>query len=311
MRLRTYLLGGVSALGLLTSVAAQSATFEFTFTGAVETGRITQPGIYEVSLGGAQGGNYSFGSRTYFDGGIGAAVSGRIYLSRGTEFAVLVGGTGQDSLAGRGGGGGGLSYFNIGLDSTIEAVAGGGGGGGYRSAGGNGLAGLDGGDGNDAYSSGPGLYFGYGGTGGQGGQAPVYGTPGGGAGVFGDGQSGRYYSGAGGISGGTWAGGIALGYERLRNRGGFGGGGGGGSDGGGGGGGYSGGGAGDYAGGGGGGSYLSALFSDTSLTSGGASSGAFVTVDLVEPAIIPIPGALGLMATSMLAIGAVSRRRRR
>lgn len=125
-------MGGVSALALLTASESRAATFEFTFTGAVQTGTITQSGTYRLTLGGATGGQYQVGgvSAGYY-GGVGAALGGTLYLSAGTQFSVLVGGNGESFFDERAGGGGGLSYFNINMDSTIEAVAGGGGGGGY------------------------------------------------------------------------------------------------------------------------------------------------------------------------------------
>ena len=64
---------------------------------------------------------------------------------------------------------------------------------------------------------------------------------------------------------------------------------------------------------GGGGSYLAPTFGDRSLVAGGATSGAFVSLHLIEPAPtpIPMPGAFALMGTSALAFAAVARSRRR
>lgn len=308
------LLAGVSALALVTGRATHAASLSFVFTGAVETGTITQSGNYRISLGGGRGG----GSTDYeYSGSIGALLSGGTYLSAGSTFAVLVGGDGQTGAFS--GGGGGMSFLDIGNDGTFEAVAGGGGGAGLYETGGPGLAGPDGGS---LYYQGAGSPYGSGagGVAGTGGLAGGGDSGSGGAGIRQHGQDSRFAgsSSTGGAAGPTWAGGAA---GSDSGSGGFGGGGGGNYYGGGGGGGYSGGGGGDgytlffepggSGGGGGGGSYLSSIFTDRKLTTGGATSGAFVRLDHVPPAPVPTPGAVGLMATSMLAIGAMARRRRK
>ena len=295
----TLLRAGASALALLAGGPVAASTFDFAFTGAIETGTITQAGTYEVSLGGALGGDSNYLS--YF-GGYGARVSGTVFLSAGTAFSVLVGGYGRDGYYS--GGGGGMSWLDIDNDGTIEAVAGGGGGAGAYGYGGDGRAVPVGGNGDGLNN---------GGTGGFGGQAGTGDSGSGGAGIFGPGAS-SYYPGSastGGYSAPTWAGGQG-GFYGGDGR--FGGGGGGNVYGGGGGGGYSGGGGGDGlyygdGGGGGGGSYLAPIFGDRSLVAGGSTSGAYVSLHLVQP--IPTPGAFALMGTSALAFAAVARSRRR
>lgn len=298
-RFKIHRFCAVSALALMAAGAAQAASFHFTYTGATQTGKVAATGIYSLSIAGAAGGMAQY---TAQPGGLGALLGGTIELRAGTPFTVLVGGDGQGAYDS--GGGGGLSFFDLDSDSVFEAVAGGGGGGSYYGAGAPGLAGTGGGT--------P-YYGGAGGTGGAGGAAASFGDQGaGGAGLLSAGQDSAYSGTGGGLSGaGGWLGGTGA-YGG--GDGGFGGGAGGTSYAGGGGGGFSGGGgsSGIYGGGGGGGgSYLSTAFSDRMLSSGGATSGAHVTLTFVEPTVIPTPGAFGLMAASLLAMGAVARRRGR
>jgi PEP-CTERM motif len=139
-----------------------------------------------------------------------------------------------------------------------------------------------------------------GGTGGGGGVAN---GGGGGAGVKGNGGDtdpdggfgGKFPNGgAAGASGGS---------------GGFGGGGGG--NGGGGGSGFSGGGGGSGYGGGGGGSYLSKLFTDPALTTGGASRGGngSISIDLLKA--VPEPSTWAMMLMGFAGLGWLAHARRR
>jgi hypothetical protein len=221
----------LAAVTLLFGVLASSAqtTNQFLYTGS-ETNITLNPGTYNITAYGAQGGSASGGA-----GGNGAEMEGQFSFATAVTLTLLVGGNGG---SGSGGGGGGGSFVVNG--STALVIAGGGGGGGLNYSGVEGGVGLDlpqGGGG----GGGGGLYGGGGGA--------DYGTGGGGFLVGGEGNA----FGTGGSSfldGGT--GGIS--YD-----GGYGGygGGGGGAYGGGGGGGYCGGGGGNYGNfGGGGGSII-------------------------------------------------------
>ncbi len=214
--------------GMLTS-SAQTA--DYLYSGS-ETTINLNPGTYDITAYGAQGGN---------DGGQGAEISAQFSFSASTPLTLLVGGGGASDSPYNGGGGGGGSFVVEG--STPLVIAGGGGGGSYNDlALLSGLIGTSGG----GYGGGAG---GANGSGGYAGSTFDYGGGGGGGGYSGNGGGGGY-SGNGGssfVSGG--GGGNGNGYAS----GGYGGGGAG-VLGGGGGGGYSGGGGGgeDYGGNGGG-----------------------------------------------------------
>jgi hypothetical protein len=161
---RTFLLAGASALAILASAAEANAE-TFAFTGAVQSFTASVSGEYAVELLGASGGNATFFNAV---GGLGAEVSGDVFLTKGEDLTLFVGGQGgTGSFAG--GGGGGSFVFN---GTDVLAVAGGGGGGGNGLDGGPGLAGTSGGTGGGSGGAG-----GVGGTGGGGGNG------GGGAGV--------------------------------------------------------------------------------------------------------------------------------
>ena len=274
------------ALSCASPVAASVTLFD---SSGLYSDTIGTAGLYRITVAGARGGAQIDGvdDEVLVPGGIGALVSGEISLGAGTAFDIVVGGNGGDATTtGFAPGGGGLSLFRAG---SILAVAGGGG-----VRGSDGQAGPDGADGG-------GTGGGAGGTGGNGGAAGsvLIGTSevggGGGAGVLSDGGSS---SGSGGQTGPSWAGGSAGG--------GFGGGGG--ADlGPGGGGGYSGGGGGGVSGGGGG-SFLSSQFTARSLTTGGATDGAFVQLELLKPAVIPLPASIWLLLGGLVGIAALRRR---
>jgi hypothetical protein len=223
-------------------------TDTFTETGSIQYETITNAGTYAITADGAQGGD-GRGA-----GGLGAEVSGDIYLAAGTVLEIVVGAEGSNGANGGGGGGGGGGSFVIETDDgttsglDIILAVGGGGGGGGTGGGGGGEAAPTGGNGggngagdggvNGAAGGGDSSYIGGGGggySGGAGGLVFVSGAQSGS-----DSQTNQFSGGANGTNGGG---------------GGFGGGGGGGPDGGGGGGGYGGGGGGFTGGGGGGGSY--------------------------------------------------------
>jgi hypothetical protein len=299
---RTFLLAGASALAILASAAEANAE-TFAFTGAVQSFTASVSGEYAVELLGASGGNAP-GS----GGGLGAEVSGGVFLTKGEDLTLFVGGQGGYGAHAAGGGGG--SFVFNGTD--LLAVAGGGGGSTAMHVGGPGQAGRYGqaGVGTDGGSGGQ-----YG-NGGVGGVAPSGGNGGGGAGFntggsngSGDfsGKAGQFPAGAGG-------------YSSLGGDGGFGGGGGGGFFGGGGGSGFSGGGGGGgftadvpvfEGGGGGGGSYLAILFKDQVLTAGGASRGdGSISITALTPAV-PEPSTWAMMLMGFAGLGWLAHTRRR
>ena len=217
----------------------------YLYTGS-ETNITLNPGTYDITAYGAQGGDSYF----YYGaaGGLGAKIEGQFYFTGTVTLTLLVGGGGgsgvRDFIDGGGGGGGGGSF--VVNDTTPLIIAGGGGGGIAGSIIGNGSTGSSGGPG-----VGYGVYGGAGGSDGSGGSGNTYAGGGGGGGLVSGGSSGyggggnSFYAGGGGGGGGDGGG-----------EGGFGGGGGGGLVSGGGGGGFSGGGGGNgpaSAGGNGGG----------------------------------------------------------
>jgi hypothetical protein len=134
---RAFLLAGASALAILASAAEANAE-TFVFTGGQQTFTASVSGEYAVELLGASGGNAAnFGSS---DGGLGAEVSGAVFLTAGEDLTLFVGGQGGSGT--NAGGGGGGSFVFLGTDvfngTDVLAVAGGGGGGGV---GGTGLSG--------------------------------------------------------------------------------------------------------------------------------------------------------------------------
>jgi hypothetical protein len=297
---KAFLLAGTSALAILASAAKANAE-TFVFTGAAQSFTASVSGEYAVELLGASGGT---SSHFNVPGGLGAEVSGDIFLTKGEDLTLFVGGQG-----GGGGGGGGGSFVFLGTDvfngTDVLAVAGGGGGAGlFIAGGGPGLAGTSGGtEGRSSSGSGTG---GMGGTGGGGG---LYAGGGGGAGVKagssgfgGDGDrnggfGGKFPNGGGGGGGG--------------GSGGFGGGGGGSALGGGGGSGFSGGGGGGgIYGGGGGGSYLASLFADPMLTGGVNSGDGSISISLLTAAV-PEPSTWAMILMGFAGLGWLAHARRR
>jgi hypothetical protein len=292
---RAFLLAGASALAILASAAEANAE-TFAFTGAVQTFAATVSGEYAVELLGASG-----GKSNVFDlaGGLGAEVSGDVFLTAGEDLTLFVGGQGGSGFLAGGGGGGSFVFHG----TDVLAVAGGGGGGAIN-GGGPGLAGTSGG-------TGEGQLGGKGGMGGNGGRAGDDAGGGGGAGVntgpagyggngldpgvFG-GFGGKFPNGGGGGSDG--------------GPGGFGGGGGGGGGVGGSGGGGSGfsGGGGGY-GGGGGGSYLVSLFTDQVLKAGVNSGDGSISIDLLKA--VPEPSTWAMMLAGFAGLGWLAQARRR
>jgi hypothetical protein len=291
---KSLLLAGASALAILTSAAEASAE-TFVFTGKAQSFIASVSGEYAVELLGASGGNSTLNGMV---GGLGAEVSGDVFLSAGENLTLFVGGQGGTNWFAGGGGGGSFVFHG----TDVLAVAGGGGGGAIIIDGGPGLAGTSGGAG-----GGPGGAGGMDGTGGGGGGG---GGAGGGAGVN-AGAAGYGGNGVGpgaGYGGKFPNGGAGGGYG---GGGGFGGGGGGGGDGGGGGSGFSGGGGGfgDY-GGGGGGSDLSSLIKDQYMKGGVNSGNGSISITSLTPAV-PEPSTWAMMLAGFAGLGWLAHMRRR
>jgi hypothetical protein len=276
---KAFLLAGASALAILASAVDANAE-TFVFTGGPQTFTASVSGEYAVELLGASGGNSSGEGRM---GGLGAEVSGDVFLTAGEDLRLFVGGQGGSGYDG--GGGGGSFVFH---GEEVLAVAGGAGGAAVGD-GGPGLAGTGGGTGGNSGGTG-----GVGGTGGGAGDRTASGGAGVTAGSAGYGGNGGFGAGSGGKFPDGGAGNPAGGP------GGFGGGGGGGL-GGGGGSGFS----------GGGGSYLSKLFTDPVLTRGGASRGGngSISVDLLKA--VPEPSTWAMMLMGFAGLGWLAHMRRR
>jgi T5SS/PEP-CTERM-associated repeat protein len=276
--------------GVLSSSASAQST-NFVYTGLVVTYTIPVTGNYDFTVAGAKGGDYS---NTIYTGGLGAVLSGEIYLTNGTVLDIAVGGVGANGLynggssgTNYGAGGGGGTFIYTATNAPLM-IAGGGGGGGD---GANGVGGVTNQTGTDPtgtpHSSG-----------GNGGSANSDG--GAGAGFYSAGANGSVggvgdIPGNGGLPATNFTGGSGGGTGRgVTNKGGFGGGGGGGSavwnSGGGiqsgGGGGYSGGDGGDSDfgnQGGGGGSYVSGSFSNVTGTNAINNGNGYVTISYALP----------------------------
>jgi hypothetical protein len=291
---RALLLAGVSALAMLICAAEANAD-DFTAPGKFSFTVLTS-GEYSLEVLGASGGD------GHMAGGLGAEVSGDIFLTAGEDLTLFVGGRGQSSSVG--GGGGGSFVF---LGTSVLAVAAGGGGGGFSVDGGFGRSGTTGGAGGGT-DGGPG---GLNGSGGVGGTFENGGNGGGGAGAsFGA-------AGYGGVGAGPLSGSGAKFPEggagaTLGANGGFGGGGGGGLQGGGGGGGYSGGGGGGYGGGGGGGGSFVATSFDQFAIYGGVNSGnGSITITPVSGSAVPEPSTWAMALGGFAGLGWLAHMRRR
>ena len=232
----------VAVILLLGVLAGSAQTSIYLFSGA-ETNINLNPGLYNITAYGAQGGFGYIGS-----GGLGAEMEGQFSFPTTTTLTVLVGGAGVGNYF-YGGGGGGGSFV---VDGATLLVAAGGGGGAGETSGGAGGIGTTGGIGGTFHPGVGGSGGSNGGGGGVGSGGNTGAGAGGGGGYSGNGSSAGGDGGSSFLNGGAGGGGGG-------GQGGYGGGGGGGgnSGSGGGGGGYSGGGgAENLAGGGGGGSII-------------------------------------------------------
>lgn len=281
---------GVVVVTLLGVLATSAQTGDY-FYGGSETTISLNPGLYDITVYGAQGGFAptlpGLGGGV---GGLGAEMEGEFNFRTAVNLTLLVGGVGgpggTEVTYYWGGGGGGGSFVVEG--STPLVIAGGGGGqGGYGSGnGGNGNPGLIGSSGgNGARGGGNGGANGYGGG------------NGGGGGYFGGGGDGT--GGSSFLDGG--AGGAGGSGSNIGGFGGGGGGSGGGGYAGGGGGGYSGGGSAALGGGGGGGgSYIDSSAITNLVEISGVSSpndspnGEIIITSVPEPTTLSLAGLSGL-----------------
>jgi hypothetical protein len=248
-------IAAVLQFGVLASFAQS-----YLFTGS-ETTITLNPGIYDITAYGAQGGS-GYDSA---GGALGAEMEGEFSFSTSATLTLLVGGGGGRGSIYGGGGGGGGSFVVEG--STPLVIAGGGGGGYYNGNSGPGVTGT----------SGSGIYGGSGGGGGGG--------SGGGGGFY-----GSFLAGGAGGGGGTYGGSGGYGGGGGSD---FGGGGGGYSGG-------SGNTAGGYYGNGGGGSIIdsSALAAITEISGiaspDGSHNGEIIITETPEPTTLALAGLGGL-----------------
>ena len=81
-------------------------TYNYTYTGSIQTFTAPASGTYKLNLNGAQG------SSTYATGGLGAFASGEIHLEKGEQIYITVGGAGNGYTAGFNGGSAGSNYID-------------------------------------------------------------------------------------------------------------------------------------------------------------------------------------------------------
>lgn len=177
--------------------------YNFEYTGDKQVWTVPESGIYKLEAWGAQGGSRNDSTQ----GGKGGFAAGEIYLEKGEEIVVFVGGDGNEGKGYNGGGtagypniyGGGSTDFRVGGESVFQRILVAGGGG---SVGGPSQPGGAGGGETGLTGSGNG-------TGGDGGtQSASTGTN---AGSFGQGGNGTSINGGyGGAGGGGWFGGSGV-----------------------------------------------------------------------------------------------------
>jgi hypothetical protein len=127
---KAFLLAGASALAILASAADANAE-TFVFTGKAQTFTASVSGEYAVELLGASGGNGSIGGPDADKsvGGLGAKVSGDVFLAAGEVLTLFVGGQGGSAAMSGGGGGGSFVFLGTDVFNGTDVLAVGGGGG--------------------------------------------------------------------------------------------------------------------------------------------------------------------------------------
>ena len=131
---RALLLAGVSALAMLACVAEADAEM-FPFTGRVQSFPVRSAANIRLTSS-ARAAAWALGTAADNPGGLGAEVSGDIFLTAGETLTLFVGGHGQQSGDSTFGGGGGGTYLAAG-------------GAGFNGGGGAGVASGAAGDGGD------------------------------------------------------------------------------------------------------------------------------------------------------------------
>ncbi len=103
---------------------------DFAFIGGAQQFLVPESGYYDIEAFGAQGEDYSDGSMSVFRGGLGGRASERVFLEKGEQLTVTVGGRNGYPDAGAGdpyGGGGGMSSVTSNEKGILLAAGGGGG----------------------------------------------------------------------------------------------------------------------------------------------------------------------------------------
>ena len=127
----------VCAVALVLQVgvlAGFAQTGIYLFTGSITTITLN-PGTYDITAYGAQGGSGSAPVFGLNQGGLGAEMEGQFNFTASATLTLLVGGSSISLVNGYGGGGGGGGSFVVNGSTPLVIAGGGGGSGGYGGAG--------------------------------------------------------------------------------------------------------------------------------------------------------------------------------
>lgn len=108
----------------VTAVASSAQTGDYLYTGSEQTITLN-PGLYDITAYGAQGGSGGVGV-----GGLGAEMEGQFSFATAVNLTILAGGSGGSGTSGGGGGGyggaggGGGSYIDSSATQIITEVSG-------------------------------------------------------------------------------------------------------------------------------------------------------------------------------------------